>query len=110
MSNQNNNIARRSGRTIRIVDKLVQDYFKKGKIVAKDHPHNGHESSMRNREVWKKVVGRLLVEHNIDLRNSKPSVDKNGALVYEKPKIDVKKFVDGFYEKYGGMISKLSHE
>lgn len=52
---------RRTGRTTRLVDKYVQDYFTSTHVVIRDHvPNTGcHE------DLAELVTDRLIVEHHI---------------------------------------------
>ena len=76
---------RRSGRTIRIVDQLVQDYFTNGYFIAKDHDHESGPSMDRNRQVYKKVAERLWREHGVKI--GYPLRTKNGGYIFEKDEL-----------------------
>lgn len=51
---------RRSGRTTRMVDSLIQWYFREGYVICRDH----HDSEMAHRGIAEKVRERLRTEHN----------------------------------------------
>lgn len=50
---------RRSGRTTRIVDKCIQDFFDKGFVICFDH----HPTNEMHQYVQKLVYERLMREH-----------------------------------------------
>ncbi|HEY6438304.1 MAG TPA: hypothetical protein VIY47_17080 [Ignavibacteriaceae bacterium] len=60
---------RRSGRTSRIIDFLVQEFFINGEAMCFDHshsyPHGNDNIYRRNRAVMRMVLDRLKLEYNI---------------------------------------------
>jgi hypothetical protein len=64
-------VCRRSGRTTRIIDKCVQDFFDYNKCEVKDH-YLTRESNLR---VLRIVLERLRNEHGV--RDEDVKVDKN---------------------------------
>lgn len=64
---------RRVGNSTRIVDNLIQDFFKKGKCVAHDHYHT-REASLR---IFNIVLSRLKNEHD-NIKRENIVIDKNG--------------------------------
>jgi hypothetical protein len=52
---------RRSGRTTRIVDKLIQNLFTDGFVVCQDH-YPSHDMELY---VMRKILQRLNIEHHI---------------------------------------------
>lgn len=55
---------RRTGRTTRLIDKAIQDFFTKGKAVLVDH-HSSHDSNMY---LLRRFLKRLVDEHNLEAR------------------------------------------
>lgn len=69
----------RSGRTTRIVDKLIQDFFNNGACYIYDH-HGTRDAAMN---VQKLFLGRLKWEHGI--KSYEIKVDKkNNIITYER--------------------------
>lgn len=63
MSNQ----LRRTGRTTKLIDRYVHDYFTVGRCFCEDHyiPDKNGSFSERNEEISRMVLGRLFNEHGI---------------------------------------------
>lgn len=55
-------LTRRSGRTTRIADRLIQELFTTGKCEVSDHFGNGYKN---RRRVFEILTKRLLVEHKL---------------------------------------------
>jgi hypothetical protein len=58
---------RRSGNTTRLIDSFIQDFFIIGYCKIYDH-YNSRESYKR---VFSLVISRLMVEHNITIKDLK---------------------------------------
>jgi len=56
---------RRSGRSTRIVDKLVQDFFSDGKAIGFDH-YDGEPVMKLAKDNIRRVVNRLAAEHGME--------------------------------------------
>lgn len=70
---------RRTGRTTRIVDKLIQDFFNNGACCFYDH-HGTRDAAMN---VHWTVLNRLKYEHGI--KSYEIEVDlKNNIITYER--------------------------
>jgi len=50
---------RRSGRTTRLADKLIQELFETGVIIIKDH----YDTRQADEELYHKITRRLQQEH-----------------------------------------------
>lgn len=57
---------RQSGRTTRIVDAAVQEFFEKGVVKLRDHDYGNEELVQRlSRKLQKRVSERLRFEHKL---------------------------------------------
>lgn len=56
---KNNTRSRRTGRSTRLIDKAIQDLFKKKEVVIKDH----FDDSESNKQLFYKVLKRIDSEH-----------------------------------------------
>lgn len=63
---------RRTGRTTRIVDALIQDFFTTGRCLVKDH----YWTSQADRLVLKKTLRRLSVEHELNESDLKIAIGR----------------------------------
>ena len=74
---------RRSGRTTRIVDEAVQEFFTNKKVLCADHySEDGKESSRR---IQKMIVSRLQFEHSLregkDFRRGFNQIDQRYEII-----------------------------
>ncbi len=73
---------RRTGRTTRIVDESVQEFFNNGKVVLNDHYWVGKGDMSpreRLRHILRVFLRRLASEHGIDV--NKVTVDPESGLI-----------------------------
>ena len=68
---------RRSGRTTRIIDQCVQEFFADGFTVCRDHYPSKHMHEYVYRRVWK----RLYDEHNVGVWAEKPVGDSKNYII-----------------------------
>jgi len=71
--------ARRSGRSTRIIDELIQELFTKGECIIWDHAHradaNGNPTNMALEHTTNAILSRLYNEHNLK---------RNAGYIYNK--------------------------
>lgn len=71
------NMDRRTGRTTRIIDQCVQEFFTQGYTICLDH----HPSDRMSEYVLNRVVHRLSSEHGILLWKPKPVIDRKRFII-----------------------------
>lgn len=76
---ENDHYLRATGRTTRIIDQCVQEIFKNGYTIFKDH----YDTDKSNMMLAEKIINRVKMEHNIDLKVNKLM---NGFLQINLPK------------------------
>ena len=74
---------RRSGRTTRIVDNLIQELFTIGSIEFKDH----YYSDLSKERVGKIIRERLYLEHRLDGDSREPVNGEKLFKTFDKSKI-----------------------
>lgn len=73
---------RRTGRTTRLVDLAVNDFFKNGMVELVDHSFEGHN----NRHICDRLMFRLKAEHNITYKQCEVIYASSGRIIVRNRK------------------------
>ena len=77
---------RRVGNTTRLADFAIQFLFKHGEVIIRDH-HRPNGSIEDQLHLFKIVVRRLSLEHNLSVENKNITVKRNALLIKLKQHI-----------------------